>query len=345
MLEFAKRKGYAKILDPRIDFALNSIEVEYRRDPLTGESGRIAHMGIVAAQKIDYSVWDKPEHHEMCPFCPGNIERSTPRFPAELIPEGHIKKGGARVIANIAPYDRYSALTVMGPEHVMPLEKMSAAYLKDAFEAGLEFCRTVLEKERELPYSIIAWNYMPPSGGGLLHPHQQLIITDEPGNLYRKVMRESKNYRQKWGENFWEELCRREEEAGERFIGRIEEGYWLTAFCPQGVLGEIMAVFPGRSTIYDLDEKIIDGLVKGLLCLFKYFDSKNICSFNLALFAAPAGEGEKDFSLHIRVIPRFYMNLLLYTPDMSSMQVALQEPFSVVNPEEQCREIAPFFKS
>lgn len=147
------------------------------------------------------------------------------------------------------------------------------------------------------------------------------------------------------GENFWEELCRREEEAGERFIGRIEEGYWLTAFCPQGVLGEIMAVFPGRSTIYDLDEKIIDGLVKGLLCLFKYFDSKNICSFNLALFAAPAGEGEKDFSLHIRVIPRFYMNLLLYTPDMSSMQVALQEPFSVVNPEEQCREIAPFFKS
>ena len=128
MLEFAKRKGYAKILDPRIDFALNSIEVEYRRDPLTGESGRIAHMGIVAAQKIDYSVWDKPEHHEMCPFCPGNIERSTPRFPAELIPEGHIKKGGARVIANIAPYDRYSALTVMGPEHVMPLEKMSAAY-------------------------------------------------------------------------------------------------------------------------------------------------------------------------------------------------------------------------
>ena len=159
----------------------------------------------------------------------------------------------------------------------------------------MEFCRTVLEKERELPYSIIAWNYMPPSGGGLLHPHQQLIITDEPGNLYRKVMRESKNYRQKWGENFWEELCRREEEAGERFIGRIEEGYWLTAFCPQGVLGEIMAVFPGRSTIYDLDEKIIDGLVKGLLCLFKYFDSKNICSFNLALFAAPCRRGRKRF--------------------------------------------------
>jgi len=127
-------------------------------------------MGIVAAQKIDYSVWDKPEHHEMCPFCPGNIERSTPRFPAELIPEGHIKKGGARVIANIAPYDRYSALTVMGPEHVMPLEKMSAAYLKDAFEAGLEFCRTVLEKERELPYSIIAWNYMPPSGEACCTP-------------------------------------------------------------------------------------------------------------------------------------------------------------------------------
>ena len=118
----------------------------------------------------------------------------------------------------------------------MPLEKISAAYLKDAFEAGLEFCRTVLEKERELPYCVIAWNYMPPSGGGLLHPHQQIFITDEPA-IYTESNVESKNYRQKW-EEISGGLCRRKRKG-------LSAGLTKSAGSPllsQGVLGEIMVV-------------------------------------------------------------------------------------------------------
>lgn len=344
MIEFSRRRGSAEILDPRENFSLNSIDVEFRRDPLTGESGRIAHIGLITPQKEDYTVWDREEYRQRCPFCPQNIDQATPMFPQELIPGGQIQKGEARVIANIGPYDQFSALTVMGKEHVMPLERMTASYLKDAFEASLEFCRTVLEKERELPYPMIAWNYMPPSGGGLLHPHQQIFVTDEPGNLYRKTMQESKNFYWKYGRNYWKELCRQEEEREERFISRGEHVSWLTSFTPLGVLGEILAVFPGYSTIYDITEEVLDDFLAGLLRVFEYFNSQNIGSFNMALFMAPQGEAEEYFTLHARLIPRTFINLQLCPPDMNSLQVALQESFSVISPEEQCRDLQSFFE-
>ncbi len=345
MIEFFKRKTQSKIMDPRNDFSANEIEVEFRRDPLTEESSRIAHIGLISPQREDYSSWDQPDLKERCPFCPSNIEQATPRFPAEILPEGQLQKGEARVIANIGPYDQVSALTVMGKEHLMPLENMSFSYLKDAFAVSIDFSRAVLQNVEDLVYPMLAWNYMPPSGGGLLHPHQQIFVSEYPGNLHRRMMKESEKFYQNWGRNFWQELCIKEEQENERFIGKKQQSCWLTSFAPRGVLGEVLAVFPELSTVYDINDSVLDDLVTGLLELFKYFSYKNIGSFNLAMFTVPSGEREKYFSLHVRIIPRTFLNLQTYPPDMNSMQVALQEPFSVISPEEQCKEIQAYFNT
>ena len=87
-----------------------------------------------------------------------NIDKATPKFPPELIPQGYLQRGQARVIANLGPYDQYSALTIMGPEHVVPLQEITADFLKDSFEAAMQFLRLVLKNNKELPFSIIAWN-------------------------------------------------------------------------------------------------------------------------------------------------------------------------------------------
>ncbi len=349
MLEFSSRKVYSKLLDPRENFALKTVETDNRRDPLTGDSGRLAHFGMIKAQRDDLSGLDTPEARKSCPFCPDNIGKMTPRFPADLVPAGHLQRGEATVICNISPYDQYSALTVMSKQHLVPPDSFGKSLLRDAFQAGLEFCRIVREKEPRLPYCFITWNYMPPSGGGLIHPHQQVIISDAPGNLYRKTVESSRQFTRKHGANYWETLCRTEEELGQRYIARIGRGHWLVPFVPLGVLGEFMAVFPGIEKIEDLQGEVLDNLVHGLGLLLSYLDARQVYSFNLALYFAPHRTdddlaAEAYYALHLRVIPRTFLNLVHKPADMSFFQVALQEPFSVVAPETLCEDAKPFFE-
>lgn len=344
MIEFKKKVVSATILDPRKGFERKTMETEMRFDPLTGESGRLAHFGMINVQKEDFSTWDTQEARERCPFCIPNIDRITPKFPPEILPEAHLHRGEVRVIPNISPYDQYSVLTVLGGEHLLPLEKFTKTLLRDAFNAGLEFFRIISAKEPQLPYYIIAWNYMPPSGGGLIHPHQQVIITDSPGNLYRKTLEKSKIYFERFGKNYWAELCETEKSKGERFIAKIGESQWIVPFVPLGVLGDFQVIFPAVHTIFDLNEAALDDLVTGLLQLFGYFSYKKIYSFNMGLFFAPIGEKEKYFSLQARIIPRTFLNPVQKPSDINSLQLALQEPFAVEFPENLCQDVKSFWK-
>lgn len=344
MIEFNSRKIPGVILDPREGFSRKTIDAELRYDPLTGDSSRLAHFGMIKPQTEDLSDQDTPEARQRCPFCPPNIDNMTPRFAPEVLPEGQLQKGEARVISNIAPYDRYNGLVIMSHDHLLPIPKLSKKILADAFGAGLQFCRAVAEKEPDLPYQLLGWNYMPPSGGGILHPHLQVLITEEPGNMYRKAYQKSREFFNRWNRNYWEALCAVEEKSGERFIGQTGDSCWLSSFSPLGVLGDYLAILPGLQTIEDLKEKPLEDFIDGLLCLLRYFEEKGIYSFNLGLFMAPLQEKEKHFSIHARIVPRTPLNLHLKPPDMNMLQVAYQEPFSVYYPEELCKEVRPFFE-
>jgi len=341
VIDFKSKTVTTVIMDPREDFAQKVIETEIRFDPLTGESGRLAHFGMIKPQKEDFSSWDTPETRSRCPFCPPNIEKVTPRFPPEQLPEGHLRRGETTLLPNISPYDQFSALAVLSRGHVVSLEKLSPRLLKDAFGAGLEFFR-IIARKYSLPYQLITWNYMPPSGGGIVHPHQQVIISDSPPNLLRKMLENSRRYYLAHGQSYWKELCRIEKEKGERFIGELERSCWLTSFVPLGVLGEFWGIFPEVHSFFDVDEAVIDELVDGLQRLFRYFYAAGIYSFNMGLFFAPEGTGEY-FPLLLRVVPRAFLNPVQKPPDVNALQMVLQEPFTVVRPEEQCAELKAFW--
>lgn len=109
MIEFKTRVLTTTIMDPRDNFNRKEIETEIRFDPLTGESSRLAHFGMIKPQKEDFSSWDTPENHSRCPFCPPNIEKITPRFPPEHLPEGDCI-GARRHFSPISPHMTSSAL-------------------------------------------------------------------------------------------------------------------------------------------------------------------------------------------------------------------------------------------
>ena len=344
MIEFKSEKMSSTMLDPRNKFEESSVDPEIRYDPLTKDSIRLGHFGMIKPQKIDLNKLDNEEVKKRCPFCPDNIEKMTPRYPVDILSEGYLKKGEAKLVPNIAPYDLFSALTVVNNKHLLTLEDISFDILKNAFEIGFEFYQILLDKKPEASYQFLGWNYMPPSGGGLVHAHQQVIASKEPGNYHRKMLEESENYFQKHKTNFWDDLCEKEKEINERFVHEGENLTWLTSYAPLGVLGEYIAVFNGKSTVKDIDNETLEEFVNGLLSLFNYFEENDICSFNLGLYFAPSGSENNGFNIHARIIPRTFLNLSDCPPDANVLQLLMKDPFSVYYPEDICEKVKPYFK-
>lgn len=344
MVEFVSKKLTTELLDPRFEFEKTTVEPELRFDPLTEETRRLGHFGMIKPQKPDLSVHDSKESKEKCPFCPGNIEKITPRYPSDILSQGYLKRGEARLMPNISPYDYFSALTVVSKEHLLTLENMTYEHLKDAFDLDLEFYKILAGKRPEAAVQFLGWNYMPPSGGGLIHPHQQVIASIEPGNFHRRLLEDSKRYKENRGVDFWDRLCGEEKEKKERFIHEGDNVTWLVSFAPLGVLGEYIAIFPGKKTVEDLDDETLNDFVEDLLKLFRFFVDEDIYSFNFGMYFAPLDEKSDGYTLQARIIPRVFLNLEERPPDSNVLQTLLHEPFSVVYPEELCKKVRPYFK-
>jgi UDPglucose--hexose-1-phosphate uridylyltransferase len=342
-IKFEIIHGESSFLDPRKGFHETTEKFQIRIDPLTGRSGHLSHFGAVKAQRLLLSDYERPEMRKGCPFCPELRDRSTPRFVRPVLPEGRLIKGEATLIPNLHPYDTYSGVIIMTDDHVVPLEKMTDERMWDTLALGVDFLKQVRSLDSTLPYHLITWNYMPPSGGGLVHPHQQCFATAHPGNQYRDELSASKHFYETHGVNFWQEYIDEEKGLGQRHIGTIGSSQWLSSFVPLGLLGEAMCFFPEVFAVEDFTAENITDLSTGLQKLFAYYRDNDIYSFNASLFFGPADQNH--FSCHLRVTPRTFLNTRDFAPDMSFHQVLLAEPVSVVVPEQLCKDLRSYFGS
>ncbi len=340
-IRFETVRCESSFLDPRKNFAPTVEIFEVRTDPLTGRTGHFSHFGAVRAQNLDLDSYRQPQVMGFCPFCTQNREKYTPRFLAAVVPEGQLTRNEAFLIPNLFPYDVHGSVLVMTDDHVVPLAGFSEGRLYDAFSLGMEFLRRTTSVEPSPAYHVMTWNYMPPSGGGLVHPHQQYFATDFPGNQFMDELVGSERFFGLHGVNFWSELVKEEEVTGERYLGRTGRAHWLTPFVSLGLLGDIVAIFPDVTCIRDFRESHISELVKGLGKVFAYFISAGIGSFNASLFFGP--EDQNHFSSHFRIVPRTFLNLRDYASDFNFFQAMLGEPVSLVMPEDLCLALRNYF--
>ena len=318
-----------RYLDPQAEYAEREIACEIRRDPLTGRSGRVAHVLGFRVAPVDFSAMIA-QSRVNCPFCPDRIFAVTPRFPSDIVPEGRIRRGEAVVFPNLAPYDEYSAVVAMTADHYVPLGGFTAPVLSDAFGAALDYFRALANQPRT-PCSLAFWNYLPASGGTQIHPHLQLAATDTPGNALERELEASQRYAEEHGHPYWLDLIQAEEEAGERFVARGAHSVWMTDFVSQSLLADVEVVFPEKHTVLDLSSEALAEFCRGLSGLLRQFESQGIYSFNLAWFSATPERD--DFWLHARVSPRVYMTPRLWGTDTSALQHLYQEHFMVQTPE------------
>jgi UDPglucose--hexose-1-phosphate uridylyltransferase len=328
-IRFERREKSARYLDPRGDFAEASIACEIRRDPLTGRSGRVAHVLGFRLQSVDFGSLIEASRVG-CPFCPERILAVTPRFPPDIVAEGRVVCGETVLFPNLAPYDEFSAVAAISRAHYVSMDAFSPALLYDAFEA----CRQYFRNVQRLPhttYALVFWNYLPASGGTQIHPHLQLFATDTPGNALEEELAASARYQQAEGSSYWADLLDAEERLGERYITRGAHTAWLTAFVSQSLLADALILFPGQRTLNDLPDAALEEFCDGLAQALRALAAQGVYSFNLALY--PATPDRTDAWLHARLSPRVYMTPRLWGVDTSALHHLYNEHFMVQTPE------------
>ena len=320
------------IRNPQEDMAERRIPSEIRFDPLTGRTARICHfMGL---------HWEKPDFEALiagteawCPFCPDKVLQVTPCFPRDLIPEGRLQKDDMVIFPNIAPYDGLGAVTTFGAQHYIPMTAFEPERIAAAFGFAQEFFRRVDDAGHpESVYPIINWNYMPPSGSTLIHPHLQVFASSSAPNLMRQELEASKDYQKKQGSNYWEDLVAAEQQAGKRYLGRIGRTHWLTAYAPMGVAGDVLAVVEEARCTLDLTGPDLLDLASGLTRVIAEYDKMGIYSFNMNFFTG--GKSDDFFRFHLLFSPRTFFSQKLGTPDVGALRNLFNETLCMAYPEE-----------
>ena len=207
------------LLDPGSNFAPKKMVVEKRFDPLTGDVSRVVSFKKFQLPIVDWSQTVNRSLQTPCPFCRENLFQMTPQFPKDLIEEGRLGVGRATVVPNLSPYDRYSAVVVMSPEHYVSLEEVSFDLVNDSFGAAVLFLQKCAAKDAAgAAYMTANWNYMPYSGGTLVHPHLQVLAGPSPGNYHRRCTAGAERFAWQTGKAFWDELINYEKAEGVRYL-------------------------------------------------------------------------------------------------------------------------------
>jgi UDPglucose--hexose-1-phosphate uridylyltransferase len=327
-------------LDPRKDFELTRVRFEIRFDPLTNKTGRIVSVGTPKVDPPDLEGIVKKSLEIGCPFCKESIDQKTGRFPADFIPDGRIQKGKATVIPNIAPYDTFAAICLFSDDHFIPLEGFGPEILTNAFLACQDFFRRVSSKKPDVEYFSINWNYMPPAGSSLVHPHLQPIAGETPTNTHRELIRASHEYVTHYLTHYWRDLVEREQELGERYLGKTGRITWVAPFVPTGLFPDTMAVFRECRDILDLEDQDFSDFSDGLIKVFRYYHSLGIYSLNFSLFSGP--KSEPTVWVHSKITPRSFPRPI-GNSDVTYFGMLHREPISIMKPEEMVSRLKPQF--
>lgn len=338
---FRKDTATGRYLDPFNNFQEKLVNFEVRYNAVTGVSSRILPYRVRIMQKPDFARYLEKSPESLCPFCPDLFEKLTPKFPPDIIDAGNFQRDGAFLFPNAFPYDQNNCVALFSSRHFVPLDELTPSFMQAGFKVCGDYFHRLAQMDLGYKYCSINWNYMPPAGGGMIHPHLQTLVGMKPTNYMQRLLNSAQNYAAASGGNLWRNLIVLEREAKERFIGSTGCISWLVSFAPKGMAGEIDFIFQEKTSFFDLTEANFDELLAGLAKIFGYLYLNNFMSFNMSLYAPMIND--KNFWVQGTIVPRFEINPL-GTSDVNYFEKLHNEVICPVGPEELCRELQPCFR-
>lgn len=340
-ISFRKEVTTGRYLDPFKNFQEKLVTFETRYDEVTGVASRILPYRVRIPQKPDINSYLEKSPESLCPFCPDLFEKLTPKFSPDVIEKGKFHRNSACLFPNAFPYDQNNAVAIFSSRHFVGLDELTVPFLYNGFMGCGDYFHRQAQMNLGYNFCSINWNYMPPAGGGLIHPHLQTIVGRKPTNYMQRLLTSAQLYAAESGGNLWRNLIVQEKETKERFIASTGSIVWLTSFAPKGMAGEIDYYFPEKTSFFDLTEANIEELLVGLSNIFNYLHVNNFMSFNLSLYAPMVGE--PNFWVQGKIVPRFVMNPL-GTSDINYFEKLHNEIICPVVPEQLCQELREYFQ-
>ena len=323
-------------------------QIEYRFDPLTNEQARLnpARARRVKQSGARVSQLDEiaQKSREICSFCPERIEKETPCFSKDICPGGRIKVGESLIFPNLHPFGEYHAVATMSKEHFLNPGEFSPQMIRDNLRATKNYILSVHTREEEVKYPVYMWNYMPPSGGSIIHPHAQILVEREPTPQVSRLLQKSLEYHAGNGENYWKNLIEREKRLGERFLAADDYLSVITSFAPRG-FNEVSFIFNRVSSLAEIDDRQIESFSTYLSKALKAYSEIGVGSFNLVTFSGSIGGNEAYFYwMSAKLISRPYPQGI-YTGDTGSLE-RLQDVWIIDTlPEALARKMKPFMRT
>ena len=348
-IKFERFIRNAKLLSPLQQFEVDSTQIEYRIDPLSG------YMGCIVSDKdaewVDKFFFTNPDPKlieevvektkQNCFFCPENLEKATPKFTEDIVPEGRIHVGDASVFPNLNPYCEYSAVVVISKKHYIQLDEFTPEVFANGLHASMVFLRKLRQAKPSIRYAAIGLQYLYPAGSSIIHPHMQVLATDIPIMYVAKLLDLSAKYYQAHGVNYWKELVETEKKLGERYVGRMGNVDWYTPYTPMG-FGEVHAVVTEKSSFTELTDEDVNNLGEGLSRITRYYKEKNCSTFSFVAYTGPMNEVLEHFCVGLKIVLRPHVKSL-YTNDAWFMPHLLQQPIIRGTPEMVASSLRKYF--
>lgn len=320
-MEFEILKEYFEFFNP-ITKTNELVEIEVRKDPLTGKTSRVIVKPLPLSKEPDMPDFS----NEWCPFCDDNVYRVGARDIAVTGGE-LVERGEAILMANISPYAEVSLVIRISRAHYLSLPEFTARMFYDAFTLARDYL-----VKRGFEFASITMNYLRPAGSSVTHPHIQVLASKELMDYQRRIVEAANAFFREKGRNFWDVFWEEAEQL------RVHDGSWrwFVPFAPRGFEHVSAYVLEGLGS---MKNELMD-LSEGITRVLKFYDSLGFNSFNFGLFAPLERRDEIPVMFDIvarSVMDRYYWN------DVFAITKLYDEAYTTRRPEDTAKEIREYF--
>jgi galactose-1-phosphate uridylyltransferase len=196
-----------------------------------------------------------------------------------------------------------SILAILSKKHHLQLDEFKPELLVDGFLGAMEYLNRLREVDASIKYPAFIFNYLPPAGSSIFHPHMQVLVRDRPFYLVDLMLKKSEEYFEENKNSYWSDLLKTEKD-GERYLFSNGSVEWLVPFAPLRGLNEVQAVMSGKSSFMEVADAQWRGLAEGISKILWVYHSQGYCSFNIVLASGPMDEHLDYFDVDLRIISR-----------------------------------------
>jgi galactose-1-phosphate uridylyltransferase len=347
VIEFQKTIKKTTILSPLKNFEEETLTFEYRTDPLTGRNTTIIRdmLGYISKfftsdAEMLHGLVDKTR--ATCPFCPESVQVKTPMFPKEFLTEGRIISGDVVVVPNLLGHAEHSVLAVLGREHHLLLKDFTVDLLLDGFRGGVAYLKRLSEADPSARFPAFVFNYLPPAGSSIFHPHMQILARDRPFFLVGLQLEKSRIYFEHHRSSFWRDLVA-SEKNGQRWLAESGNVNWFIPFAPLRGLNEVQAIVGEKSNLLELGDDDWRGLASGITKVLAFYYSQGYVSFNIILTSGPLDGHVDYFDVNLRIVSRPGIQRFCFT-DAWAVPYLLWDGEAVEEPEGLAERLKQFFR-